>query len=117
MKKQLFHLLLGSLGLILLLKPAYTAQPPSSPAEVVESHSPKQLIGVASKIAATATTPRDYSEMIYYLDKESGLEQSYPNIGSMHASSRVGHTIDWESILLLKAKRRQHSRSLKLQSN
>ena len=69
MKKRLFHLLLGSLGLILLLKPAYTEQPPSSPAEVVESHSPKQLIGVASKIAATATTPRDYSEMIYYLDK------------------------------------------------
>ena len=69
MKKILLHFLLGSLGIMVLLKSAYPESPSASPAEVVNSHSPKQLIGVASKIAATATTPRDYSEMIYYLDK------------------------------------------------
>ncbi len=69
MKQLISHLLLGSFGLLLLLRPADAESPSASPAEVVDSHSPKQLIGVASKIAATATTPRDYSEMIYYLDK------------------------------------------------
>ena len=67
MKKILFHFLLGSLGILGSYTSAFSESP--TPREIVDSHSPKQLIGVASKIAATATTPRDYSEMIYYLDK------------------------------------------------
>ena len=67
MKKILFHFLLGSLGILGSYTSAFSESP--TPRKIVDSHSPKQLIGVASKIAATATTPRDYSEMIYYLDK------------------------------------------------
>jgi len=52
--------------------------PPSSPAETVANRSPKELIGIASKIAATARTPRDYSEMIYYLDKATSSPAIVP---------------------------------------
>ena len=67
MKKIFFHMLLGALGLLVSHTSTFSESP--SPREVADSHSPRELIGFASKIAGTATTPRDYSEMIYYLDK------------------------------------------------
>jgi len=69
MTRNAFRVVLGIFSPLVLPLLACAEQPQTSPAEVVASHSPKQLIGLAAKIATTATTPRDYSEMIYYLDK------------------------------------------------
>ncbi len=76
MKKIIFYLLIGSLGMPGLHTSAFSESP--SPREVLDSNSPKQLIGIASKIAATATTPREYSEMIYYLDKALAANSIVP---------------------------------------
>ena len=78
MNRTSFQYAIGVLAVVLLPLLVCAEQPPSSPAETVATHSPKQLIGVASKIAATATTPRDYSEMIYYLDKATSSQAIVP---------------------------------------
>jgi tetratricopeptide (TPR) repeat protein len=59
----------GSASLGATVQIAYAQAPARQPAQIAASQSPKQLIGTAADIAVAATSSRDFSEMIYYLDK------------------------------------------------